>query len=64
MKITEKTAFLMMDSIAFTLVQTFRNLYGSLDLEEFTEKINDTTRELFVAFCEGEGIEEIECEEG
>lgn len=63
MKITEKTAKLMMDSMAFTLVRTFSEVFEFFDPEEFTERINDSTRELFVAFCEAEGIEEIECEE-
>lgn len=61
MKITEETANLMMDSIAFALTQSYTALYELYGIERFTEWLNERTRELFVAFCEDEGITEIEC---
>lgn len=65
MKITMKTAKKMMDAIAYTLCKTIcqEEEFQILSDEELTNFVNDTTRKIFVNYCEEEGIEEVELEE-
>lgn len=62
MKIKLEVAMRMMDIVAYTLCrtvcqgETFRTMFD----EELTEYVNSTTREIFVAFCDEVGIDEVE----
>lgn len=60
MIISEQTATLIMDSIAFALTQSYTALCELYGIERFTEWVNERTRELFVIFCDEKGIEKIE----
>lgn len=62
MTITQETANLMMDSMAFVLCRVMWEEHIMLDPEVFRQRLEERTRNLFVAFCDGEGITEIECE--
>ena len=57
-----ETASRMMDAIAFTLCQTVcqEEAFKKLTEEQITDYVNNTTRKIFVCFCEEEGIERVE----
>lgn len=62
MKIKLDTAMRMMDIVAYTLCRTVCQGEDFQDMsnEEVTEYVNNTSREIFVAFCDETGIDEVE----
>lgn len=62
MKITLEVAMRMMDIVAYTLCRTIcqDEAFQAMSDEELTEYVNSTTREIFVAFCDEVGIDEVE----
>lgn len=62
MKIKNETAMRMMDIVAYTLCRTVcqGEAFQTMSNEELAEYVNNTTREIFVAFCDEVGIEEVE----
>ena len=57
---TLKEAFTIMDAIAFTLCAEYGANVTEDNLTEFTEWVNERSRNIFVAFCDDKGIKEIE----
>lgn len=62
MTIKNETAMRMMDIVAYTLCHTVcqDEAFQTMSDEELTEYVNNTTREIFVAFCDDVGINEVE----
>lgn len=62
MKIKNETAMKMMDIVAYTLCRTVcqDEAFQIMSDEELTEYVNNTTRKIFVAFCDDVGIDEVE----
>ncbi len=56
-----KTAMNMMDIVSYTLCRTVcqDETFKTMSHEELTEYITNTTEEIFVAFCDEVGIDEI-----
>ena len=61
MKLTEQFGHLIFEAIAYTLCRTQDP--SNVGMETFTEWVNNTSRTIFVDFCENQGIDEIEMEE-
>ncbi len=62
MNIKLETAMKMMDIVAYTLCRTVcqSEIFQAMSSKELTEYVNSTSREIFVAFCDEEGIDEVE----
>lgn len=62
MTIKFETAMRMMDIVAYTLCRTVcqSETFQAMSDEELTEYVNNVSREVFVAFCDEEGIDGVE----
>ena len=62
MTITDKTANLCMDAMAFSLTKTIiaLNPTALLDMDELCEQVEELTRRYFVEFCDMQDINDIE----